>query len=96
MTYLYVILFFFFDNNDSESDVINYKKNVLNVFKNFNDTCDTAKNCYRTYKMLCAAVIRLKFDNVYGSCKNKKIRKTNFIKEDLTRYREETNIPNLE
>lgn len=46
--------------------------------------------------MLCAAVIRLKFDNVYGSCKNKKIRKTNFIKEDLTRYREETNIPNLE
>ena len=84
MTYLYVI-YYYFDENDSEGDVINYTEKVLNVLKNLLGTCDAAKNCYRTYKMLCAAVIKLKFGNVHDSSKTNRIRKRKVIKKDLTR-----------
>lgn len=67
MTYLYVIYYYSGDvNNDTETEVIAYTGKVLNVLKNLIGTCEAAKNCYKTYKMLCAAVIKLRYGNVYA------------------------------
>ncbi|CAL9733235.1 pyrimidine pathway regulatory protein 1 [Monosporozyma servazzii] len=68
MTYLYVIYYYSGDkqNNDSDSEVITYTGKVLNVLKNLIGTCEAARNCYKTYKMLCAAVIKLRFGTAYA------------------------------
>lgn len=95
MTYLYVI-YYHFGKNDSKDDVINYVEKVLNVLKNLIGTCDAAKNCYRTYKMLCAAVIKLKFGDVYGSSMANRIKKTKFSKKKLKRSRKSEKSSNID
>lgn len=98
MTYLYVIYYYSGDkvNNDSDSEVITYTGKVLNVLKNLIGTCEAAKNCYKTYKMLCAAVIKLRFGTAYvpNGTKTRKTTKgkRKIIKEEKT----ETLLPSVD
>lgn len=62
MAYLYVI--YYYSGNyifEDKKTVKQYTHKVLNVLKNLVGTCEAANKCYKTYKMLCAVVIKIKF-----------------------------------
>lgn len=63
MAYLYVI--YYYSGNyifEDKKTVKQFTHKVLNVLKNLVGTCEAAKKCYKTYKMLCAVVIKIKFN----------------------------------
>ncbi|KAG0664321.1 Fungal specific transcription factor [Monosporozyma unispora] len=97
MTYLYVIYYYSGDkmNNDSDNEVVAYTGKVLNVLKNLIGTCEAAKNCYKTYKMLCAAVIKLRFGTVYAPNGPNTVKRGKNKKPVVKKERKETSESNL-
>ncbi|CCK68945.1 Ppr1p KNAG_0B05120 [Huiozyma naganishii CBS 8797] len=70
MTYLYVIYYYSGKSIDESRETVGeYTGKVLNVLKDLVGTCETAKNCHNTFKVLCAAVIRLRYgdDEISGT-----------------------------
>lgn len=62
MTYLYVVYYSDRGANEGQQLVEGYTASILRVLKELIGTCEAAKNCFVIYKVLSAAVIRLKFD----------------------------------
>lgn len=62
MTYLYVIYYSDKGMNEGQQIAEDYTARLLHVLKELIGTCEAAKNCSKIYKVLSAAVIKLKFD----------------------------------
>lgn len=62
MTYLYVVYYSDRGLNEGQQYVEGYTSSILRVLKELIGTCEAAKNCFVIYKVLSAAVMRLKFD----------------------------------
>ncbi|CCC69835.1 hypothetical protein NCAS_0D02540 [Naumovozyma castellii] len=61
MTYPYVVFYSRDDVRDDKKTVEEYTGKVLMALKNLIGMCDSARSCYNSYKVLSAAVIKLKF-----------------------------------
>lgn len=61
MTYLYVNFYSKNSINDTHEKVAEYTEKVLTVLKNLIGFCESARNCYTSYKILSSVVMKLKF-----------------------------------
>ncbi|CCD26804.1 Ppr1p NDAI_0I02350 [Naumovozyma dairenensis CBS 421] len=76
MTYLYSVFYYGKHTEDDKNIVLQYTDKVLFCLRNLIGYCDSAKTCYQSYKVLSAAVFKLKYPTILNS---------NDIKDTLSR-----------